>query len=1122
MNSIQNLSCIGSMTIHTLREGSVTERIVLGTVLLATGAFVAIKITQMVSRFFGKPQQLPKNYVLSQKEKEDLEKRLKEKYPVVSPKNNPVLQTQALLLDVASKDVALNNSVLQTPAHSLLESLILNGLGVTEQMEVPLAIALHAYQELKTEIGGDDDRFFFLAMSYLQDAEFGLPSVIGWEAKSLELKIPAHYNSAFAELEEKLGVVGLSLKNLIQADIPIALARFKNGTDKEIHDLPDLYQTVKLHGPHILSSFEVAKAKIQLHESRLKIIDKILSTLRAVLINDFVASFGEKHKELYTIFGSKPETLKFVLENICWHALDRVFETVETTFIPSKEAQLKARKIEFEAQLVRVLKDEVKLKQAEVYLLEILTKPDNDKAMETLVKLLAEEGTTPERDLLVKKLQTSGPQFQEESAEKELERLHGVQKFYHTVRIAAAVADEGKNALLQEKGDIGKREKITLKQLSSPLINGEVRADNRITYAKQIDGLSKGIVQAGREAVEEVAGQKWNESLLSLDEELKAVPKLSPEICQQIVEQGWVKFDQRQALLPISGEHRWLITKKMIVQKLAKDSLQQNGKELLQEVSKKGSDFFKTLYRRLVTAFLAFDQRTRDSSEEGSKPADCIARTFFDSVLQCHQALGQVHKVRPYDAGSREDGVIKELEDNGDMHPSAVNKPSADVVFLGQLILQLLSVLQPKGLTEDIRDVLAKSLINPGEAEPTFFRSVMQKYNDSIRPAAEPWVKPVGVFLGHALQNIIEKKSTHNFASQLSDLLDPVNINALLIDILKDDDSAIQIVEQASSGYKDRLKWYGEDEEFVIGHLKIRSELDAEIKGMEKRLEEVKKVASGESLESLTQDLVSLKMKLAILDLELVPQLFRRLVIANVPSKVAGYVVQFTDDVFELMQYPRILRHIVFNVLEKSVHALAKPLEENAELLLDDSINVAEDQSVFDFLFSNRLKTSIGDKIVTLFSSVSSTDNQWDPLVWIGQTVAKRILPGYSVFTGIQGKIEELIQKKFDDREAANWSAAKLVVTMNRHILTIAQDQSDEGMKAVIATQLKKVIGLKEESKVDEKNGRPKTGGKSVLTESKKTHNISKKSGNESKTQSKPRANLNVGGDGTDEGFVFL
>ncbi len=880
------------------------------------------------------------------------------------------------------------------------------------------------------------------------------------------MKIPAHYNNAFAELEKKLRQVGLSLKNLIQADEPIAIAQFKDEQSLEIFDIAILYQTIKLQGPHILSSFEVElkkeqieKEKIQLHESRLKIIDKTLSTLRAVLINDFVASFGEKHKEIYPIVGNDPETLQFILENICWHALDRVFETVETTFIPSKEAQQKARKVDLEAQLVRILKDD-KLKTAQAHLIEILTKPDNDEPMRALVQLLSEAGNLPERASLVKKLQAPELQVQEESVEKELERLQGVQKFYHTVMIAAAVADEGKNALLSGNGDVDKREKITLNRLP-PLQQGSNVEDNRFTYAKQIDGLSKEIVQAGTEAVEEVAGQKWNESLLSLDEELAKVPHLSREICGQIIEQGWVKFEQRHVLLPISGEHRWLITKKMIIQKLASDSLQKKGKELLQEVGKKGADFFKTVYGRLVTALLAFDQRTREASEEGSKPADCIARTFFESVLQCHQALGQVKKTKPHDVGSRENSVVKELENNGDMHPSAVNKPSADVVFLGQLILQLLSVLQPKGLTEDIRDVLTRSLINPGEAEPSIIRSAIQKYNDSIRPIAEPWVKPIGVFLGHALQNIIEKTSTHNFAHQLSDLLDPMNINALLIDFLKDDDSTIEIVEHSG---KDRLQWYREDEEFVKKHLGTHVRLDAEIKEMEKRLEEHKKAATNDFLKFLTEELISSKMKLATLDLELVPQLFRRLVLANVPSNVAGYVVQFADDLLELMQYPRILRHIVFNVLEKSVHTLARPVE--TDDLLTTSLNAFEEQSACDFFFSGRLKTDIGNKIVTLVSSMSSAENQWDPLVWIGQKVAKRILPGHSVFTGIQWKIEELIQKKFESQEATQWSAAKLVVTMNKHILMFAQDLSGDGMKAIIATQLKKVVGLKEKDPV--------------------------------------------------------
>ncbi len=86
--------------------------------------------------------------------------------------------------------------------------------------------------------------------------------------------------------------------------------------------------------------------------------------------------------------------------------------------------------------------------------------------------------------------------------------------------------------------------------------------------------------------------------------------------------------------------------------------------------------------------------------------------------------------------------------------------------------------------------------------------------------------------------------------------------------------------------------------------------------------------------------------------------------------------------------------------------------------------------------------------------------------MWIGQTVAKRVLPGYLVFAGIQTKIEGLIQKKFDSLEATQWSAAKLVVTMNKYILAFAQDLSGDGMKSIITTQLRKVIGLKEKDPV--------------------------------------------------------
>ncbi len=1056
MTSVKNLSSLGSIAIHTLREGSVTERIVLGTALFATAALLAYKIVQMASSFFAKavpPVALPR-FEMTPEAAAALDRNLQARYPLPA-------------IEPPRRSAAPSHPAPQAPSFSLLASLTFNESVVPQEMEVSLAEALHLYQELKTEIGGDEDRFVFLATSYLQFGAAELPSLVRWEEKGVEVTIPPHYNQAFDHLEGKLRAVGLSLKNVKRSEKPLARAQFKDGTTKEIQTLADLYQTVKLQGPQILSSFEVkikeqqvAEAKVQLHKSRMNIIDKTLSTLRAVLIKDFVTSFAEKHKELYTIVGSNPETLHFVLENICWHALDRALETVENTFIPSKEAQQKVRKIDLEAQLAHVLKDKAKLERAQAYLVQILANPDNHEAMAGLVTLLLAEEAIPERDSLVKKLQTPGLQFQEESVEQELGRLQGVQKFYHTVTIAVAVADEGKNALLQGSGDADQREKITLRRLSSPIPRRNSAADGLVTYADQIDGLSNGIVRAGATAVEEVVGQRWQESLVSLDEELAKVPHLTPDVCMRIIELGWVKFDQRQALLLIDGHHRWLITQKMIVQKLARDSLQQKGKELLHVAGRGAAFFFRTMYGRFVTALLAFDRRTRLA--DGAKPADRIATTFFDSVLQCHQALTQVQRKRPAAVGKREDSVVKELEDNGEMHPSAVNKPSADTVFLGQLILQLLSVLQPEGLTEDIRKVLTKALTNPGDAEPTLIRSAIQKYNESIRPAAEPWVKPIGAFLVHALQNIIEKKSTHNFASELSDRLDRVTLNAALIDFLKEDDSKISIVEQQPAGRKERVKWYREDEDRIRTLLEERSGLDGTVRALEKRLEELKAAPLGEALREITAALISTKMTMATIDLELAPQLLRRVVIANVPSNFVGYAVQFVDDLFELMQYPKVVRHIVFNVLEKSVNSLAKPLEENAEDLLLEPVNAVPDRSFFDFLFSDRLKTSIGDKIGTLFRSMSPADNSWSTMGFVVKTLTKTLPLGYFIFSNIQSKIEELIQKKFESREAINWSAARLVVTLNSRIQAYAQDLTDKGMKAVVASQLRKIIAPKE------------------------------------------------------------
>jgi hypothetical protein len=1167
MVSAPTLSNFGSLTIQILHKGSITERVVLGTALFVTGAVVAYKIIQLVSRIFGKSQSsvaLPKvepNQQAIQVFEENLrarfglkpsakpshpleslvfgEKRLTEEMEVplakalylyqklkteigddrfVSVAESYLDVEKAIAQDTSSyndeckkldgqlQEVGLSLKNLtrseeplavaqlkdQTPKeihdlaelyqiielhaphilsrykiehekeqvdkaalspHSLLDSLIFGETVVTKEMETLLATALHVYQELKTEIG--DDRFIFLAEIYLK--ENALLSSVKWK-DNLILDVPSHYNDAFKKLDDQLKEVGLSLKNLTRSEEPFAEAVFKDQTTKKIHDVAELYQIVKLQGPHILSSLEIElkkkqvnEAKVQLHESRLNIVDKMLSTLRAVLIDDFVNSFGEKHKELYTLVDGKPESLRFILENVCWHALDRAFEAMENTFILSEKAEQKTRKIDLETQLAKVLKKEEKLEEAKACLIQILENPDNNEAMSGLVALLVvKEGDNSE----VKTLQAPQLQLQEESVEKELGRLQRVQQFYHMISMVAAVADTGKEALLYKNGDSDKRAKITVRELpSSP--PQEPNADGRITYAKHIEGFSAGIFQAGREVVEEIADKKWNESLQVLDEKLVAV-SLTSEDCKKIVEQGWVAFKEREKLLPITGKQRWLMTQKMIVQKLANEAIKLQGKGLFQEVSKRVELFFKTVYGRLVTTFLVFDERTRQA-QAGIKPADHIAEACFETVVQCHQALQKSGSGEP---GTRENSVVKELENNGGMHRNALNKASADTVFLGQLIVQLLSVLQPEGLTEDIHKVLTTALTSPGEAESNLLQSVIQKYKESIHPTVEPWMKPVGDFLPHLLQFMIEKKSSHNFAGLLSDLLNPANINDLLIDFLKEDTSEITITAQESK--KAKKKWYPDDETFVKKSLEKRLELDGKIKIAEQSFEQLKATPS-DPLTQLAEELVALKTELARLDMELAPQLLRRLLIAHVPGFVISYVVQFVDDLFELMQYPRVLRHIVFNVLEKSIHTLARPLETNAEDLLYEPVDQAKDQSACNFFFSDTLKTSIGSKVVTLFSNMAAADNQWSYSMWFGQYAAKKVVPGKFLFNRIQSLVEGLIKKKYENNEAVNWSAGKLVVTINDRILEFAQDPSSKGMKAVVVPQLKKLVGLKEE-----------------------------------------------------------
>ncbi len=1101
MSSVQNLSNLGSMAIHTLREGSTTERIVIGSVLVGTGLFVAYKLYTLAARFFSKaqPQATLPRYELTKEAAEAIERGVNERHPIAIVELPEIKEPE-------NKGPIPPDRV---ERRSLLVSLDIDGERLTQEKEILLAEALHAYHKFKTEIGGEDERFIFITDSYIQSGDNGLPPTLIWGKKRLKASIPSHYNEIFAQLAAKLSLVGLSLKDIKRSERPLAEATFKNNTVEKIHDLGGLYQIVKLQGPHILSNFEVeqkekqiAKAKSQLHESRLTIIDKTLSTLRAVLIKKLVSSFSETHKEIFTIFGSNEETLHFVLENVCWHALDRVLESVENTFIPSKDRQKDIRKIDLDAQLANILKDGEKLKQAQACLVQILSNPNDDEAMGALVKvLLGVEGNSPERDDLVRKLQTPELQLEEEIIEQELGRLEALQKFYDTVEIGAAVADAGKNVLLREDGAPEKPGKIAFERLPPESSDENPPAQNKKTYAQEVDELSAMVMDASEGAVRSIANQKWDDASQTLDQELIAIPKLSA-IRDQIIEQGWIGFKNRQALLPISGSQRWLITKKMIIQRLATDSLQLKGKEILHSVGKGATTFVNTLYGRWVIALLAFDKRTTEAQADDTKPADRIATTLIDSVYECHEALTRAkQKDQSSTVGQRELLVVKEL--NGEVHPSASNKPSADTVFLGKLILELLSILQPGGLTEDIRTALTTALTNPGELESTLIQKAFETYKQTIRPAAAPWLRPVGNLLVKALENIIEKKSASNVASQLSVLLESASINASLVDLLKDDASEITIHELDFSEDKDVLKWYHEDEANVCKLIQDRFVQDVEIKALEKQLEKLKNAAqvkqdsiesllkrhSGcdvekralekrveeikkvdeEAIRKISEELIRKKKQIATLDLQLAPELLRRVVIAKVDESLVGYALQFVEDLFELIQYPRIVRHIVFNILEKSVDSLATSLrevgsEENQKDLLKQECKSIEDPSVFDYLFSGQLKTYFGNKIGVLFRKMSPKDNGWN-LLGRGAKILSWAVSGRKVFSGLQSTIEGLILKKYlNDPNAINWSAAKLVRTMNGKIRAFAQNQTDEGLTALVAARLKFAIGVKDKN----------------------------------------------------------
>ena len=681
--------------------------------------------------------------------------------------------------------------------------------------------------------------------------------------------------------------------------------------------------------------------------------------------------------------------------------------------------------------------------------------------MKSLVDLLLGVKESPERDSFIKKVQQPQLEVEEEFIHQELSRLESVQQFYHTLAVATAVADEGKKAL-KPSGPADNQEIIASRPVRAALDKLLLSiAPSPNTYGKAVEEVSTKIVEATETAFERIASQRWEKYLTSLDQEVAKIKSLSPLKLDvdAIVNAGWVKFDTSQSpgLIFLTGSQRWLLTKKMISQKNSWGfSSRPKGVQLVQEVGKGAASFIKTLYGRLVAVLLAFDKRTNQAGEMDPKPADRVAKILFDSLLQSYQALLKVKKEEKFEdqIRAREEDVVKELEKLGEIHASATNKGSADAVFLATLILKLLSILQPEGLSADIQKAIM-SAVHGRSGEVNLIQRAVEKYNGSIQPAVEPWVKPIGNFLLQALENIIERQSANNVAKQMSELLNPIHINAALIDLLKDDQSELKVQEEIT-GPENSLTWSSTNEDNIRSLLSTRALTIGQIEALEATLKETEK-AKGDTKKFLGE-LVDKKAALAEGDMRLLPELLKRIVLANVPSSFKGYVLQFSYDLFELIQYPRILRHIAFNVMEKAVHTL-QPLDKAKTVqCLDEPADTNAQKSLTDFLFLSQQKTHIGDTLVALFWNMAPAENTGSIFTWITQTTVKRLPIGGFLFSLIQQKVESLVQKKFEDPEAVNWSGAKLIGWLNKKIVTLAEDPTDKGLTAKITAVLEQAL----------------------------------------------------------------
>lgn len=1052
MDSVANLATLSSLTVYTLRRGSLEERLILGSALTVAGILVAQVVYKIAVYVFSKPQRAgaldkPK---IDKKAEDEYEKQLREKVERLVP---PPALSQ-------NPPAPAPSSSSEPQAHSLLKSLVILDEPLPKEKESALAEALHAYQALKAEIEGDEERFVFLAEQYLNGPFPEKP--LTWKEKNIEFDFLSQFNDAFQKLQEKLGRVRLTLAHVRRSDQPIAKAHFVNNSTEGIHSLAELYKTVKLLGPHILTSLEIPlqrtqleEAKQRLHKTRLDILDKILSTLREVLINQMVTSFSLKQKELFTLFGEKPENLRFVLENSCWLALNHALEFIEITFVPTEKEQQKLWQSNLETLLTKGVPEGEKRRQAQAILLKI---PHDTGAIEELVQFFKDEKDS-HLQTLIQKVQQPQLQVEEERIQQELGRLEAVQKFYTTISFAAGVVDQGKIALLKKEEGQPKKQLIVR---AVPLPPTPPPKEDPLTYAGQIHQVSGTVVQAGEGAIRTVASEQWQMIVKSIEEQSTEIPDISAEVMEQIIQAGWTEFKNKQLFLKMTKQQRWIVTEAMILRKLSLESLKNRGNAIVHEVGLWSASFVKTLYERLVTALLAFEQSTLKTTAQASKPADAIAEALINPLLESYHALQRVKKNKPkLEAGKREEDIVMELGRN-QVHPNARKTETSDAVFLGKLIVELLSVLQPQGLSADIKKILANALSSSGELEPTLLRKIIEKCN-KILPGIAPWVKPLWDFSLQGLQYFLEKQSARNIASQMSDWMDPENVNSFLADFFEEDTSEIIISER--KGNKEPTKWYPEDEQTLRDNLiPTRAKLKEQITRCEKVLLDAKN--GNIDVKQVMEEWVRLKKNAARLDRELVPLLLRRMIIANVPTTFVGYADPLVTDLHELILYPTILRNMIFKVLEKSVQTLAQSLEKNAaDVNLKSTIHHATNQSVANLFFSDLLKTELGNKLIQLVWSLSPNPNSWSPWAFLAQTAARTVAPGYYVFLFLQKKIEVLTQKKFKDPEIINWSVAKLISTLNNKIIHFAKDDTKQGMTTLVATQLGKAFGAQPKEK---------------------------------------------------------